>query len=94
MAIINPEQHEMLMQGLLDEPESESSNLHQEAARRTKKKVLLANHTIASMANVKQLVLSHRMNRTLGHEQTTSRLIRNTYAGRLHYADDMQCFQP
>ena len=49
---------------------------------------------IASMASVKQLVLSHRMNRTLGHEQTTSRLIRNTYAGRLHYADDMQCFQP
>lgn len=49
---------------------------------------------IASKAKVKQLVLSHRMNRTLGHEQTSSRFIRSSYAGIIYYADDLQCFKP
>ena len=47
---------------------------------------------IAAQARVKQLVLSHRMQRTLGREQTSSRLIRKTYTGPLHYADDLECF--
>lgn len=49
---------------------------------------------IAAKAKVKQLVLSHRMNRTLGHEQASSRFIRRTYAGKMQFADDLQCFQP
>jgi AcrR family transcriptional regulator len=40
--MMNPEQHEMLMHGLFDELESEPRNLHQEATRLTKKKILLA----------------------------------------------------
>jgi len=49
---------------------------------------------IAAKANVKQLVLSHRMNRTLGREQASTQFIRRAYTGPLHYADDLQCFRP
>ena len=51
---------------------------------------------IAAKAQVKQLVLSHRMKRTLGDEmkQATSAQIRKSYQGPLHFADDMQCFRP
>lgn len=49
---------------------------------------------IASKAKVKQLVLSHRMKRTLGREQETTEQIRKTYQGVLHFADDLQCFRP
>jgi len=40
--MMNPEQHEMLMHGLMDDFESETRNLHQEATRLTKSKILLA----------------------------------------------------
>lgn len=49
---------------------------------------------IAARAGVKQLVLSHRMNRTLGLEPDSTRLIRKDYAGPLQFADDLQCFRP
>ena len=49
---------------------------------------------IAARAGVKQLVLSHRMNRTLGKEQDSTTRIRETYIGPLHFADDLQCFKP
>lgn len=49
---------------------------------------------IAAKPNVKQLVLSHRMNRTIGKEQASTRLIRQNYRGVLHFADDLQCFRP
>lgn len=51
---------------------------------------------IAAKAQVKQLVLSHRMKRTLGEEnrKATTSLIRKSYRGPLHFADDMQCFRP
>lgn len=49
---------------------------------------------IAARAGVKQLVLSHRMNRTLGLEATSTAQIRHAYAGPLRFAEDMQCFRP
>ena len=49
---------------------------------------------IAAKAKVKQLVLSHRMKRTLGKEQETTEQIRKSYQGALHFADDLQCFRP
>ena len=48
---------------------------------------------IASAASVKQLVLSHRMLRTLGHESESLAAIRASYAGPVIFADDLQCFQ-
>ena len=47
---------------------------------------------IASTAAVKQLVLSHRMLRTLGHEAGSLEAIRSSYGGAVHFADDLQCF--
>jgi ribonuclease BN (tRNA processing enzyme) len=47
---------------------------------------------IAGQAEVKQLVLSHRMNRTLGQEAISTKMIRNHYRGSLVFADDGQCF--
>ncbi len=49
---------------------------------------------IAAQAGVKQLVLSHRMQRTLGHEQETARLIKAHYRGNLSFAEDLQCVKP
>ncbi|MDT8282340.1 MAG: MBL fold metallo-hydrolase [Gammaproteobacteria bacterium] len=49
---------------------------------------------IAAQARVKQLVLSHRMQRTLGHEQQTINNIRGEYQGPIAFADDMNCFRP
>ncbi|WP_455218993.1 MBL fold metallo-hydrolase [Kaarinaea lacus] len=51
---------------------------------------------IAAKAQVKQLVLSHRMQRTLGAEkkQGTTSQIRKSYQGPLNFADDLQCFRP
>lgn len=49
---------------------------------------------IASKAKVKQLLLSHRMQRTLGREKASIRFIRKNYTGPLAFADDLQCFQP
>jgi ribonuclease BN (tRNA processing enzyme) len=48
---------------------------------------------IAQQAAVKQLVLSHRMQRTLGREDESTRHIRKHYAGPLTYANDLQCFR-
>lgn len=47
---------------------------------------------IASVAAVKQLVLSHRMLRTLGRETETVDGIRSSYSGAVTFADDLQCF--
>jgi ribonuclease BN (tRNA processing enzyme) len=47
---------------------------------------------IAGQARVKQLVLSHRMRRTLGRETDATREIRQRYAGPLSFAEDGQCF--
>jgi ribonuclease BN (tRNA processing enzyme) len=47
---------------------------------------------IARTAAVKQVVLSHRMLRTLGHESESMAAIRASYAGPVVFADDLQCF--
>jgi len=47
---------------------------------------------IANKAQVKQLVLSHRMLRTLGKEQQTEAEIRKHYAGPIAFANDLDCF--
>lgn len=49
---------------------------------------------IAAQARVKQLLLSHRMNRTLGQEQISTAQIRKQYSGSMQFADDLQCFRP
>ncbi|HEC18546.1 MAG TPA: MBL fold metallo-hydrolase [Gammaproteobacteria bacterium] len=49
---------------------------------------------IAGQARVKQLVLSHRMKRTLGKEQQTQDNIRKHYHGPFLFADDLQCITP
>jgi ribonuclease BN (tRNA processing enzyme) len=47
---------------------------------------------IARDARTKQLVLSHRMLRTLGREPQTQEAIRALYAGPILFADDLDCF--
>ncbi len=47
---------------------------------------------IAGDAHVKQLVLSHRMLRTLGKEKETEAEIRRRYAGPVVFANDLDCF--
>lgn len=49
---------------------------------------------IAAKAETKQLVLSHRMRRTLGREEETLSEIRRHYSGPVKFADDMDCFRP
>ena len=49
---------------------------------------------VAAQAGVKQLVLSHRMNRTLGQEKVSGAFIRRSYSGPLYFADDLSCFRP
>jgi ribonuclease BN (tRNA processing enzyme) len=48
--------------------------------------------TIAANAKVKQLVLSHRMLRTLGNENETEAEIRRHYSGPITFANDLDCF--
>lgn len=48
---------------------------------------------IAATAEVKYLVLSHRMNRTLGREAESEKFIRKRYHGPLKFADDRDCFR-
>ena len=48
--------------------------------------------TIAAAAGVKQLVLSHRMLRTLGREPESLAAIQAHYSGAVSFADDLQCF--
>jgi ribonuclease BN (tRNA processing enzyme) len=47
---------------------------------------------IAGEAHVKQLVLSHRMLRTLGKESQTQSEIEKKYSGPLKFANDLDCF--
>ena len=47
---------------------------------------------IAAGANVRTLILSHRMLRTLGKEQRTEVEIKKRYAGPLAFANDLDCF--
>jgi ribonuclease BN (tRNA processing enzyme) len=47
---------------------------------------------IAENAQVKKLVLSHRMLRTLGKESQTEAEIRKHYSGPLTFANDLDCF--
>jgi ribonuclease BN (tRNA processing enzyme) len=49
---------------------------------------------IANEAGVKQLVLSHRMRRTLGREAETLDAIKKDYAGPVAFANDLDCFTP
>jgi ribonuclease BN (tRNA processing enzyme) len=48
---------------------------------------------IAAKSSVKHLVLSHRMKRTIGKEQSSTQQIRKQYSGPLQFADDLQCFK-
>ncbi|MFC5864264.1 MBL fold metallo-hydrolase [Acidicapsa dinghuensis] len=48
--------------------------------------------TIAGSAHVHQLVLAHRMLRTLGKEAETQTEIRRHYAGPVAFANDLDCF--
>jgi len=47
---------------------------------------------IAGEARVKQLVLSHRMLRTLGKEDQTRSEIRKRFSGPVEFANDLDCF--
>ena len=47
---------------------------------------------IAADAQVKSLVLSHRMLRTLGKEEHTTAEIKKRFAGPLAFANDLDCF--
>ena len=47
---------------------------------------------IASEAHVKQLVLSHRMLRTLGKEDQTRSEIKKRFSGPVEFANDLDCF--
>lgn len=49
---------------------------------------------IAQTAKAKQLVLSHRMLRTLGKEEESLAAIRKRYDGPATFADDLSCFRP
>jgi ribonuclease BN (tRNA processing enzyme) len=48
---------------------------------------------IAKTAAVRQIVLSHRMLRTLGRESETLALIAQVYSGPVSLADDLDCFR-
>jgi ribonuclease BN (tRNA processing enzyme) len=47
---------------------------------------------IAHDARVRELILSHRMRRTLGHEAETEASIRRRFEGPLVFANDLDCF--
>jgi len=47
---------------------------------------------IAGQAHVKQLILSHRMLRTLGKESQTQSEIEKKYSGPIKFANDLDCF--
>jgi ribonuclease BN (tRNA processing enzyme) len=49
---------------------------------------------IAKKAGVKQLILSHRMRRTLGNEAQTLSIIKEKYKGIIKFANDLDCFIP
>jgi len=47
---------------------------------------------IAAAAKARQLVLSHRMTRTIGKEEETRAAIAREYKGPLSFADDLTCY--
>jgi ribonuclease BN (tRNA processing enzyme) len=47
---------------------------------------------IAANAHVKQLILSHRMLRTLGKESETQAEINRSFSGPIQFANDLDCF--
>lgn len=47
---------------------------------------------IARDARVKRLILSHRMLRTLGREDETTRAVRVAFTGPITFAEDLDCF--
>ncbi len=49
---------------------------------------------IAGNAHVKKLVLSHRMNRTLGRERQSQKIIAQQYSGPILFANDLDRFSP
>ena len=49
---------------------------------------------LAQQGQVKQLVLTHRMLRTLGKEEETLAIIRRVYTGPVIFAKDLECFIP
>lgn len=49
---------------------------------------------IANKARVKQLVISHRMNRTIGQEKQTQQQIKQAYQGPVLFANDLDQFKP
>jgi ribonuclease BN (tRNA processing enzyme) len=48
---------------------------------------------ISATAGVRQLILSHRMLRTLGRESETRAVIARVYSGPVTFADDLDCFR-
>ena len=48
---------------------------------------------IAQSAGVRQVVLSHRMLRTLGRESETLAVIARVYPGPVTFADDLDCYR-
>ena len=48
---------------------------------------------IAQAAQVEELVLSHRMLRTLGREAETRAAIAKSFSGEMRFADDLECFE-
>lgn len=47
---------------------------------------------IANAASVTEVVISHRMLRTLERKEETERFIRDSYKGPVHFANDLNCF--
>lgn len=47
---------------------------------------------IAAKAKIKTLILSHRMNRTLGKEEQTLSIIKKHFSGPVYFANDLDCF--
>ncbi len=43
---------------------------------------------IAQKADVKKIVLTHRMNRTVGHEEESLRIVKNIFKGEVIFAED------
>lgn len=50
--------------------------------------------SIAQKANVKKVVLSHRMNRTLQHEEESLSIIKNIFDGSVVFAEDRMILTP
>jgi ribonuclease BN (tRNA processing enzyme) len=48
---------------------------------------------VAKQAQAKKVILSHRMNRTLGREEDTLKYIRKVYTGTVEFAEDLSVFR-